>query len=99
MENVLIFFVISLFVALLFVNLYFRAKVLKSYRRLVRNRVQFDAKDIMNRQRVIDDIVPLYPEHEEDIMSFVDHIRFSVRIAMILIVLITIFGAILMYFR
>jgi len=99
MENVLIFFVISLFVALLFVNLYFRAKVLKSYRRLVRNRVQFDAKDVMNRQRVIDDIVPLYPEHEEDIMSFVDHIRFSVRIAMILIVLITIFGAILMYFR
>ncbi len=99
MENVLIFFIISVFVALLFVNLYFRAKVLKSYRRLVQHRVQFDAKDIMNRQRIIDEVVPLYPEHEEDIMSFVDHIRFSVRIAMILIVLITIFGAILMYFR
>ncbi len=99
MEIILIFFIIGLFIALLFLNVYFRLKVLKAYKSLVQHRVQFDAKDVFNRQRIVDEIVPRYPQHEELILSFIDHIRYSVRIAMLLILLITIFGAVLMYYR
>ena len=63
MYTILIAIVIGLFVAMLFVNLYFRAKVLKLYGVLV------------------------------------SHMKYSIKMASVLIALITAFGAILMYFR
>ncbi|MBK7936266.1 MAG: hypothetical protein IPJ82_03945 [Lewinellaceae bacterium] len=91
--------VIGLFVAMLFVNLYFRAKVLKVYGVLVRNRVQFGAAHIFNRQKLEEEILPRYPKFHNEIESFVRHMRYSIRMATVLLVLITAFGAILMYFR
>ena len=99
MYILLISIVIGLFVAMLFVNLYFRAKVLKVYGILVRNRVQFGAAHIFNRQKLEEEILPRYPKFRNEIESFVRHIRYSIRMATVLLVLITAFGAILMYFR
>jgi hypothetical protein len=45
------------------------------------------------------EIYPKYPHMKQDIAAFVKHIRYSVRMATVLIALITLFGAILMYFR
>lgn len=91
--------VIGLFVAMLFVNLYFRAKVLKSYGVLVRNKVQFGAAHIFNRQKLEDEVLSKYPQHRSHIESFIRHMRYSIQMASVLIALITAFGAILMYFR
>ena len=99
MYILLLSIVIGLFVAMLFVNLYFRAKVLKVYGVLVRNRVQFGAAHIFNRQKLEEEILPQYPKFRNEIESFVRHIRYSIRMATVLLVLITAFGAILMYFR
>ena len=99
MYILLISIVIGLFVAMLFVNLYFRAKVLKVYGVLVRNRVQFGAAHIFNRQKLEEEILPRYPKFRNEIESFVRHMRYSIRMATVLLVLITAFGAILMYFR
>lgn len=49
MYILLISIVIGLFVAMLFVNLYFRAKVLRAYGVLVRNKVEFGAAHIFSR--------------------------------------------------
>lgn len=95
----LVSLVIGLFIAVLFLNLYFRIKVLKVYKRLVRAEVEFDAKDIFNMDRIENEIIPTYPDHGEDIRTFINHIRYSVRLASVLITLITLFGAILMYYR
>jgi hypothetical protein len=95
----LISIVIGLFVAMLFVNVYFRAKVLKIYGVLVRNRVQFGAAHLFNKKKMEEEIYPRYPQHREDIETFVRHIHYSIRMASVLIALITLFGAILMYFR
>ncbi|MBT8218651.1 MAG: hypothetical protein KJP00_02420 [Bacteroidia bacterium] len=99
MYYILVMLVIGLFIAILFLNIYFRIKVLKVYKKLVQARVEFDAKDVFNMQYVEDEVIPKYPANADDIRRFMNHIRYSVRMAMILITLITILGAILMYYR
>lgn len=99
MYAMLMSIVIGLFVAMLFLNLYFRAKVFKLYGVLVRNRVDFDAAHLFNRAKMEKEILPKYPALREEIEQFAHHIRYSIRMATVLIALITAFGAILMYFR
>jgi hypothetical protein len=99
MYILLISIVIGLFVAMLFVNLYFRAKVFKVYGVLVRNKVEFGAAHIFNRARLEAEILPKYPQFRQEIETFIRHMRYSIQMATVLIALITLFGAILMYFR
>ena len=95
----LISIVIGLFIAMLFVNVYFRVRVLKLYKILVQNEVEFGAEHIFNKQKMQTDIIPKYPAQKENIELFVRHIQYSMRMATVLIALITLFGAILMYYR
>lgn len=99
MNVVIIYIIISLFALVLVLNLYFRIKVFKQYKYLVKNRVEFKTKDIFNTQLMEKEIYPKYPKHEQSIRKFVKYIRFSLRMAILLILLITVFGALLMYFR
>ena len=95
----LISLVWGLFAAMLFLNLYFRVKVLKTYKVLVQNKVEFGAAHIFNSRRMEEEIYPRYPHMQKEIETFVRHIQYSIRMATVLIALITIFGAILMYYR
>ena len=99
MAGILMFFVVAVFLGLLFVNLYFRYKVLKSYRILVQNRVEFEAKWILNEKKMETEVIPKNPAMANEIREFARHIRYSLKIASILITLITILGAILMYYK
>ena len=99
MYTILIFLVIGLFAAMLFLNVYFRVKVFRTYRILVQNRVEFGASHIFNKQKMEQEILPKYPQFRTEITTFVRHMRYSIRMATVLIFLITLFGAILMYFR
>ena len=99
MVILLISVVIGLFVAMLFVNVYFRIKVIKSYRRLVAKRVEFGAVHVFNMTRLQAEVLPKYPESRDDILTFVQNLRYSIRMATVLLFLITAFGAVLMYFR
>ena len=95
----LISLVIGLFVAMLFLNIYFRVKVFKAYKNLVQNKVEFGAAHIFNKKRMETEIYPKYPEMVSEIQTFVSHIQFSIKMATVLTTLITIFCAILMYYR
>lgn len=99
MYLLLISIVIGLFVAMLFVNVYFRVKVLKTYKKLVQNRVEFGAAHIFSKEKMEEEVIPRYPHMREEIETFVRHMRYSIRMASVLIALITLFGGILMYFR
>ncbi len=99
MYILLISIIIGLFIAMLFVNLYFRAKVLKVYGVLVRNKVQFGAAHIFNRQKLEAEVLTKYPQFKNEIETFIRHMRYSIQMASVLIGLITAFGAVLMYFR
>ena len=99
MYYLLISIVIGLFVGMVFLNLYFRARVLKVYGVLNRNNVQFGAAHIFNRKKLEDEILPRYPQFKNEIETFIRHMRYSISMASVLLFLVTIFGAILMYFR
>jgi len=83
---------------MLFVNFYFRWKVLKIYNYLRDNQVAFGSQHIISPSRLEKEILPHYPAHREQIVQFITYVRFSVKIASILIVLITTFGLVLMYY-
>ena len=98
MYILLISLVIGLFVAMLFVNIYFRVKVMKSYKVLVQNRVEFGAGNVFSDKRMKEEILPQYPHLTAEIQTFANHLRYSIKMATVLLVLITMFGAILMYY-
>ena len=95
----LISLVIGLFIAMLFLNVYFRVRVFKVYKILVQNEVEFGAKHLFNKEKMQAEIFPRYPNQKENIEIFVRHIQYSIQMATVLIALITLFGAILMYYR
>lgn len=99
MYILLISIVVGLFVAMLFLNIYFRFKVFKAYKVLVQNKVDFGAVHVFNRQRREAEIWPRYPKMRQEIESFSNHLRYSIRMATVLVALITLFGAVLMYYR
>jgi len=99
MEGTLLFLVLGLFAAMLFLNFYFRVKVLKTYKKLVQNGVEFGAKHFLDKKKMETEIYPRYPHMRAEIDTFVRHIRYSVKMATVLTTLITIFGGILMYYR
>lgn len=95
MTDILIFLIIGIFLSLLFLNIYFRVKVLKIYKVLVQNIIEFDLSHIMNSRRLNEEILPKYPNYTNEILGFIGHIRKSVTIAVILVILITVMGFIL----
>ena len=99
MYILLVTIVIGLFVAMLFLNIYFRVKVLKSYKKLVQNKVEFGAKHVFSKQKMEEEILPRYPHMKTEIETFASHIQYSIRMVTVLMVLITAFGGILMWFR
>ncbi len=99
MYTLLIYTIIGFFLALLFLNLYFRIKVFGIYKRLVKNRVNFEVKQLFNKTRLEEEVIPMHKAHAEDILAFANHIRTSVFLAILLIILIAIVGGILAYYQ
>ena len=91
--------VLGLFAALLFVNFYYRWKVIKVYHYLTDRKIEFNAEHIFNRRRLREEILPRYPESQKQIITFVNYIHFSVKMASALLFLVTVFGLILMHYR
>ncbi len=99
MRLLLITIVCILFVMMLAVNLYFRAKVLRAYRVLVQKEVDFTPSQIFSKLRVEDEIIPQYPDAAEAIRNFSNYLQLSIKMTTVLMALITAFGGILMWFR
>jgi len=95
----LFFAIIAVFVAMLFLNIYFRVKVFKVYKYLVQNRVDFGVSHFLSEEKMEKEVISRYPQHESQIREFVGLIRRSVTMASILIVLILMIGYTLMKFR
>ncbi len=95
----LVTIVVTLFVAMLFLNVYFRVKVFKAYKVLTQNDIRFDSSHFFNKEKMEKEVISRHPEHRDAIELFVKHMKNSINMATVLIALITIFGGILMYYR
>ena len=62
----------------------------------LRQAVKMKLKEYKN---VKEEIFPKYPHMQTEIETFVNHMQYSIKMASVLIALITLFGAVLMYFR
>lgn len=80
------------------VNVLFRAQVLKAYKELQRAGVEFDASDMLNAHK-IEALVRRFPEQASAIRRFTGGIRRSMAMSTGLILLISLLGAVLMYYR
>lgn len=89
------YIIVGLVTSLLFLNLYFRVKILKLYRYLVKNRVEFSPKHMLNNNLLEEEILPVYPQHKSQIQEFISKVKFSFTMASLIFILIVIFGLIL----
>ena len=99
MVEFLMTLIVAAFLGILSLNVYFRVKVFKVYKRLVKNRVEFKIEHFLSPKRLEEEILPKYPKHRKDILTFISHIRFSMTCASVLIVLITALAAVLMFIK
>ncbi len=99
MYSTLIFLGAGLMFVLLVVNIYIRLKVLKHYKRLIKAEVEFPTKYILDKKKLQDEIIPYYPDSEEDILKFSRHIQISLKIASYLLMLITLLAAVIYYYK
>ena len=99
MEQFLMYLIITLFILLVVANVYFRVKVLKSYRSLKDLQIHFDASAVFDKNKLESEILVKHPKHRDLIYNFAVNLRRSITVAILLIVLITVFGAVLMYYR
>lgn len=73
-------YLILIFLGLLCLNFYLRLKVLSYYRILVNNKVQFNAIDIFDPQKIEREIIPRYPAQTNEIRKFTRNIRWTIII-------------------
>lgn|SRR5210317_553751 len=91
--------VIALFAAMLFINIYFRIKVIKHFRNITKAGVEFGAKHVFNQTKLESEVIPRYPESKNDILAFSKHLKMAMKLASILFTLICLLGWILMKWR
>lgn len=99
MYTALMAFIVGLFVALLFLNLYFRAKVLRLYKQLYQRRIEFKSRHIFSPALLEAEVIPAYPESADLIRQFTSHIRYSIKIAVLLLLLISVVSYLLYTYR
>jgi len=84
---------------MLLTSVYFRIRVIRSYKLLKKKGVEFNSSHFFNSKKMENEIYPKYPELQDDISRFVKDIKLSVTFSSILIVLILIFAWILRNYR
>lgn len=80
--------IISMFVGLFVINIYFRAKVMKAYKYLIKNNIKFSATDILSKSKMENNVIPRYPKHEAEIRNFVDLMKRSLLLSLGVVILI-----------
>lgn len=79
-------------ILVLILNVTLRVYVLKLYRKLVREEVDFEPAHFFNEERLRNEILPRYPQHEYEILRFVRLVKLSMTMASIILVIIIYLG-------
>ena len=99
MQDTLITITIVTFGILLLANVFFRIKTFMSFKKLAEKGVGFTKEHVLNKQRLEQEILPRHPEHKDLILQHVNSMKMSMRISTLCMLVLTICGAVLMYYR
>ena len=84
----------ALFAGFFVLNVYFRLRVFKYYRVLLKNRVQFGTAEIFSDIRRAD-VIRRHPDQREAITQFCRHMRLTMRMATVFVILVIVLGFVL----
>lgn len=93
--EVYLYLVIGLFILMLFISIYFRLRVIKSYKVLKKEGIEFNSSHFFNAKKMEAEIIPRYPQRAKEIRRFVKDIKLGVTLSSTLIFLIFTFAWIL----
>ena len=79
-------------VLVLILNVTLRVYVLKLYRRLVKEKVDFEPSHFFNEKKLKTEILPRYPDHEAEILRFVRLVKLSMTMASVILLIIIYLG-------
>ena len=99
MEDILIAITIGTFGFLLVANIFFRIKTFRTFKKLAEQGVSFGKEHVFDPQRMNTEIIARHPQHKKLIQEHVSSMKLSMNISMLCMVVLTICGAILMYYR
>lgn len=99
MQNTLITITIVTFGILLLANVFFRIKSFRTFKLLAERNVAFGKQHIFDKERLEKEILSKYPQHKDLIMSHINSMKLSMRISMLCTLVLTLCGAVLMYYR
>ncbi|BDS13715.1 hypothetical protein [Aureispira anguillae] len=99
MQDTLITITIVTFGFLLLANVFFRVKTFRTFKKLAEQGVAFSKEHVLNKERLEKEVLLKYPQHKDLILSHVGSMKLSMRISMLCMLVLTICGGVLMYYR
>jgi hypothetical protein len=84
-----------LFAGFFLLNVYFRLRIFKHYRTLMRNKVEFGTAEIFSDDRM-ETVIARHPQLKETITRFCKNMRFTMWMATVFVILVIIFGFVLL---
>jgi len=85
----------ALFLGFFLLNVYFRLRIFKHYRTLMKNRVEFGTAEIFSDKRM-EAVISRHPQLKEQITKFCLNMRLTMWMATVFVILIIIFGFVLL---
>ena len=99
MQDTLITITIVTFGFLLIANVFFRIKTFRTFKKLAEEGVMFGKEHVLNKALLERDIIAKHPDKKKLIMSHINSMKLSMRISTLCMVVLTICGGVLMYYR
>lgn len=99
MQDTFITITIVTFGILLLANVFFRVKSFRTFKQLAERNVAFGKQHVFDRYLLEKEILPRYPQHKDLILAHINSMKMSMRISTLCVLVLTICGAVLMYYR
>jgi hypothetical protein len=99
MRDSLITITIVVFALLLLINVFFRIKTFRTFKKLADLGISFGKAHLFDKDKLNQEIISKYPNHRKLILSHVNSMKLSLRLSTLCMAVLTICGGVLMYYR
>ncbi len=78
------------FLIFLIIQFFIRLRIVKAYEKLKSKKVQFDLRKILSSTEEKQKILRNYPESKEEINTFINYLRYSIGLVVVLLIIVII---------
>lgn len=99
MQNTLVTILMAAFGVLLLANVYFRVKSFRAFKKLAEHGIPLRREHLFNAALLEQEVLSRHPEHQTLVLEHIKSMKRSLRISTLCMVVITVCGGVLMYYR